>query len=340
MTVPMIDFRALIKPRVRLEAGQDIEVERIFAPSPDEVRYRARIINAAGDAIDSQSISCSVHTSGEFKIVDLRVGSAPAFVGNLAALQRQIEIEDELRSYGCRMQHSLSALDGEGHAVVSIPLDELLDDSGLSPRVIELASEWSRLEGVEDEQGGNAAPAATKQLSSQQLLQALQKLADQGLTFSDCLQIFGVNRDEDPHARAAQANNGREGELEFDDRLVVSRGDDPGAYVLGWCWVYDSETWPMKGDEVWWEDPDDSACSGLFVVTEAESAEQIVLQNAAGSIAEATSEEVVKIDRDEVGEWVGQHYKVNFDAEPDDRRVEWIGRWAKAQLEAKLAEDA
>lgn len=31
----------------------------------------------------------------------------------------------------------------------------------------------------------------------------------------------------------------RDGEIEIDDDAVISRGDDPGAYVQAWVWVYD-----------------------------------------------------------------------------------------------------
>lgn len=31
----------------------------------------------------------------------------------------------------------------------------------------------------------------------------------------------------------------RDGECEIDDDAVVSPGDDPGAYVMAWVWVYD-----------------------------------------------------------------------------------------------------
>lgn len=37
---------------------------------------------------------------------------------------------------------------------------------------------------------------------------------------------------------AAERIHGRDGECEIDDNAVVSRGDDPGAYVQAWVWVY------------------------------------------------------------------------------------------------------
>lgn len=39
----------------------------------------------------------------------------------------------------------------------------------------------------------------------------------------------------------ANLRYGNDGDLEFDDGALVSRGDDDGAYVHCWKWVYDSE---------------------------------------------------------------------------------------------------
>ena len=50
------------------------------------------------------------------------------------------------------------------------------------------------------------------------------------------------------YQRAADERYGRDGELEIDDGAVVSRGDDAGAYVLGWRWVTDREA-GLKADE-------------------------------------------------------------------------------------------
>ena len=33
----------------------------------------------------------------------------------------------------------------------------------------------------------------------------------------------------------------RDGELELDEGAIVSKGDDPGAYVMTWIWVSDDE---------------------------------------------------------------------------------------------------
>lgn len=38
--------------------------------------------------------------------------------------------------------------------------------------------------------------------------------------------------------QAADKLYGRDGELEFDDDAKVSKGDDPGAYVQCWRWIY------------------------------------------------------------------------------------------------------
>lgn len=54
---------------------------------------------------------------------------------------------------------------------------------------------------------------------------------------SDALAFFGEARDTSDYVSAARARLQVDGELEFDDPLVVSRGDDDGAYVMGWVWV-------------------------------------------------------------------------------------------------------
>lgn len=39
----------------------------------------------------------------------------------------------------------------------------------------------------------------------------------------------------------AQENLQRDGEIEIDSGAVVSRGDDPGAYIAAWVWVADED---------------------------------------------------------------------------------------------------
>lgn len=39
----------------------------------------------------------------------------------------------------------------------------------------------------------------------------------------------------------AREQNGKDGELEFDDNGIVSISEDGGAYVQAWSWVYDPE---------------------------------------------------------------------------------------------------
>lgn len=89
-----------------------------------------------------------------------------------------------------------------------------------------------------------------------------------------------------------------------------------------------------EGDEVWWTDPDEDVSSGIYTVVDADHPEIVTLRDADGSEVEALRREVTLIDHDAIAEWVGLHYKVNFDAEPKDRREEWIGRWVQTQREA------
>ena len=41
------------------------------------------------------------------------------------------------------------------------------------------------------------------------------------------------------YRKAASDQYARDGEIEIDAGAVVSQGDDPGAYVAAWVWVYD-----------------------------------------------------------------------------------------------------
>ncbi len=41
--------------------------------------------------------------------------------------------------------------------------------------------------------------------------------------------------------REAASRQARDGELEIDAGAVVSKGDDPGAYVMAWLWIDDDE---------------------------------------------------------------------------------------------------
>jgi hypothetical protein len=68
----------------------------------------------------------------------------------------------------------------------------------------------------------------------ERLAQRLLRLVRDGLEFSTCVRLFGVDAERHPIARTARRNYQREGELEIDDYTVVTRADDSGAYVLSW----------------------------------------------------------------------------------------------------------
>jgi len=40
---------------------------------------------------------------------------------------------------------------------------------------------------------------------------------------------------------AARKLHQRDGDIEIDDNAKTSRGDDPGAYVQAWVWVYNED---------------------------------------------------------------------------------------------------
>ncbi len=75
------------------------------------------------------------------KLIAEQAAALQAFSRNA----RRSAIESELLGLGYRMAPSLSQLDEEGAAIVEVTTGEMADESGLPPRVIELATEWSTL---------------------------------------------------------------------------------------------------------------------------------------------------------------------------------------------------
>ena len=54
---------------------------------------------------------------------------------------------------------------------------------------------------------------------------------------------------DEAYRAAATQRWHREGEIEIDSNAVVSKGDDPGAYVAAWVWVPDSAVDPTAAEE-------------------------------------------------------------------------------------------
>lgn len=77
---------------------------------------------------------------------------------------------------------------------------------------------------------------------------ALKALQERGVTFTHAVKVFGEAVDENPHARYALEHLYREGELEFDDTVVVSDSGDAGAYVMCWRWVDDHQAGVDRGE--------------------------------------------------------------------------------------------
>lgn len=80
----------------------------------------------------------------------------------------------------------------------------------------------------------------------QNLRERLKELS-QTASFADALNTiadnytYSVEITDSDYIAAARDKYAKEGTLEFDDTPLVSRGDDPGAYVQAWVWVYDSD---------------------------------------------------------------------------------------------------
>lgn len=80
-------------------------------------------------------------------------------------------------------------------------------------------------------------------MSPEERTAAFVALVDDGLTFSEVVNIYGADQSDGDKATATQAREEwtREGQIEVDEGAFVSRGDDPGAYVMAWVWVDDPE---------------------------------------------------------------------------------------------------
>lgn len=80
-------------------------------------------------------------------------------------------------------------------------------------------------------------PVASPSKSVEDMLyEDLAELKGAGLHFALCTRLFGETNEQSPYVAAAR-DQAREGELEIDDRAMVSKGDDDGAYVSAWLWV-------------------------------------------------------------------------------------------------------
>lgn len=86
------------------------------------------------------------------------------------------------------------------------------------------------------------------EMDSDSRKKTLAALKNCGLTFSECIELFGAD-DSDPYVAAAQSK-AQEGDLEVDVPTVVSRGDDDGAYVQAWVWVSNREAGILANAEV------------------------------------------------------------------------------------------
>jgi hypothetical protein len=83
-----------------------------------------------------------------------------------------------------------------------------------------------------------------------ELTDALDRLIANALSTPGILDDFGEvdigplimpTTEDDDYVKAAREEYQEEGRIEFDDRPFTSPGEEPGAYVSAWVWVYDPE---------------------------------------------------------------------------------------------------
>jgi len=81
---------------------------------------------------------------------------------------------------------------------------------------------------------------------SENLMNALEALKTQGLSFSQCVKAFAAEEGDLFHAAARRTAND---EFEVDDCAVVSRGDG-GAWVSSWTWVSNESAGALLNSEM------------------------------------------------------------------------------------------
>lgn len=86
-------------------------------------------------------------------------------------------------------------------------------------------------------------------MKTDKLIQELNKLIAQGLTFATVQAAFAKTEEQtNPKIAGYRATaldmHHRDGELEVDENAIVSAGDDSGAYVQAWVWVGDEDLPP------------------------------------------------------------------------------------------------
>jgi hypothetical protein len=78
-------------------------------------------------------------------------------------------------------------------------------------------------------------------MTGEELTSALRELKEKGLDFGQAVTVFAAGEEEARLIAAARDEWHRDGEVEIDQDVVVSRGDDNGAYVMAWVWVTDPD---------------------------------------------------------------------------------------------------
>jgi hypothetical protein len=88
-----------------------------------------------------------------------------------------------------------------------------------------------------------------KAMDAKQVESLAKRLNGPGLEFVEIVNLIGDDPD-DPYVRGAHTHYLLdEGTLEVDHRTIVSRGDDPGAYVMAWLWVSNEQAGVEDEDE-------------------------------------------------------------------------------------------
>lgn len=153
------------------------------------------------------------------------------------------------------------------------------------------------------------------------------------LTFGDIVNLLGED-ESNPYVAGASEHR-LANDLEFDGKVMVSNGDDGGAYVMCWLWVSDSLAGIAPDDE---EDESLGAISEIEDEDRPNIADKITDEMLAAAAKIDDIDEAVRSVMDQVGIDEGGVAGIAFSGleDPwaslsDDERLHWLEGWRDSE---------
>lgn len=109
-----------------------------------------------------------------------------------------------------------------------------LDRESENAQFTDTETTWALLREIEAQ--CQALRAESTPATAPTVKQRLTELKRQGLSFADCLAVFGHRAEDNPYVAAAYKSFVDDAGIGFDQHAVVSESED-GAFVSAWVWV-------------------------------------------------------------------------------------------------------